>query len=151
MADITGATFNFNKTVTEDEPASTPDKPADGAKVETKLAGEKKGKQNTKEFINLSLVTQSVKTAINNTIQNIEGTQLSEQASALQTLATTTISSVFMAATNPYALIATLACKGISYAFTAAKFNREKAWEGYDIGEYKSARGYTAANRSRNN
>ena len=147
--EITGATFNFNKTVTDNEPASTPDKPADGAKVETRLAGEKKSRQNTKEFINLSLVTQSVKTAINNTIQNIEGAQLSEQANALQSIATMTISSVFMAATNPYALIASLACKGIAYAFKAAKFNREKAWESYNIEEYKSARGYTAANRSR--
>lgn len=45
--EITGATFNFNKTVTEDDPASTPDKPTDGAKLEQKLAGEKKGSVNT--------------------------------------------------------------------------------------------------------
>lgn len=150
MAEITGATFNFNKTVTEDEPASTPDKPTDGAKVDRAIAGEKKGKQNLKDMINLSIVQQTLKTAINSTIQNIEGAQLSEQANALQSITTTTIFSVFMAATNPYALIATLACKGISYAFKAAKFNRDKAWETYDIEEYKNARGYSAAiSRSR--
>lgn len=148
--EITGATFNFNKTVTEDEPASTPDKPADGAKVETKVAGEKKGKQNTKEFINLSIVTQSLKTAVNSAIQGVEGSQLSAQASALQSIGSTAISSVFMAATNPYALLASLACKGISYGFQVAKFNREKTWESFNIEEYRSARGYSASNsRSR--
>lgn len=151
MAEITGATFNFNKTVTDEEAASTPDKPTDGAKVETKVAGEKKGKQNTKDFINLSIVTQTVKTAINGAIQNVEGSQLSEQASALQSITGTAISSVFMAATNPYALITMLACKGVSYGFKAAKFQREAAWETYDIAEYKSARGTSAAyTRSRN-
>ena len=151
MAEVTGATFNFNKTVTEEGPASTPDKPTDGAKVETKVAGEKKGKQNTKDFINLSIVTQTLKTAVNSAIQNVEGSQLAEQASALQSIGSTVISSVFMAATNPYALIANLACMVISYAFKVAKFNREKTWENYDLEEYRSVRGYSASNsRSRN-
>lgn len=151
MAEITGATFNFNKTVTEDEPASTPDKPTDGAKVETKVAGEKKGKQNTKDFINLSIVTQTLKTAVNSAIQNVEGSQLSAQVGALQSIGSTVISSVFMAATNPYALITMLACKGVSYAFKMDKFNREIAWNNYSLKEYKSARGYSAAySRSRN-
>lgn len=148
--EMTGATFNFNKTVTDEEPSSTPDKPADGAKVETKVAGEKKGKQNTKDTINLSIVTQSVKTAINSAIQNVEGSQLSGQVSALQSVATTAISSVFMAATNPYALLTSLACKGISYAFKVDKFNRQKAWSDYDLEEYKVARGY-ANSRTRSN
>ena len=149
MAEITGATFNFNKTVTDDEAPSTPEKPTDGAKVETRLAGEKKGKQSTKDMINLSIVTQTVKTAINNAIQNVEGAQLSEQVSAMQSITNTLVSTVFMAATNPYALVATLACQGISYAFKAAKLNREKAWESYGLEEYKAARGYS--NRSRSN
>ncbi len=149
--EITGATFNFNKTVTEDEPASTPDKPTDGAKVETKVAGEKKGKQNTKDMINLSIVTQTLKTAVNSAIRNMEGSQLSEQINALQSIGSSVISSVFMAATNPYALITSLACKGISYGFQVAKFNRERTWESYNLEEYRSARGYSASNsRSRN-
>ncbi len=143
MAEVTGATFNFNKTVTEDEPASTPDKPTDGAKVETKVAGEKKGKQNTKDMINLSIVTQTVKTAINSALQNVEGSRLSEQVSAMQSIASTTISSVFMAATNPYALLVSLACKGISYAFKQDKYNRQKAWSDYDLDEYRARRGYS--------
>lgn len=147
--DITGATFNFNKTVTEDEPASTPDKPTDGAKVETKVAGEKKDKQNTKDMINLSIVTQSIKTAINSAMQNVEGAQLSAQTSALQSIGGTVVSSVFMAATNPYALITSLACKGISYGFQVAKFNREKAWSDYDLNEYRERRGYSNG-RTRN-
>lgn len=143
MADITGATFNFNKTVTEEEAASTPDKPADGAKVETKVAGEKKGKQNTKDMINLSIVTQTLKTAVNSAMQNVEGAQLSEQASALQSIGSTVISSVFMAATNPYALVTMLACKGVSYAFKQDKYNRQKAWTDYDLEEYRARRGYS--------
>ena len=150
MAEVTGATFNFNKTVTEEEPASTPDKPTDGAKVETKVAGEKKGKQNTKEFINLSLVTQTLKTAVNSALQNVEGAQLSEQISALQSVGSTVISSVFMAATNPYALLATLACKSISYSFKMDKYARTVSWQDYDIEEYNSRRGYSAKNRTRN-
>ena len=148
---VTGATFNFNKTVTDEEPASTPDKPTDGAKVGTNLAGEKKGRQNLKDTINLSIVQQTVKTALNNAIQNIEGSVLSEQANALQSMANTAVASVFMMATNPYALITMLACKGISYGFQANKFNRAKAWESYDIEEYKLARGYSASySRTRN-
>ena len=141
--EITGATFNFNKTVTEDEPASTPDKPTDGAKIETKVAGEKGGKQNTKDFINLSMVTQTVKTAVNSAMQNVEGSQLSEQVSALQSIGSTVISSVFMAATNPYALVASLACMGINYAFKQAKYSRDKAWSDYDLEEYRARRGYS--------
>lgn len=148
MAEITGATFNFNKTVTDEEAASTPDKPTDGAKVETRVAGEKKGKQNTKDFINLSIVTQTVKTAVNSAIQNVEGSQLSEQVSALQSVGSTVISSVFMAATNPYALIATMACKAISLNFKAAKYNREKAWSDYGNDDYNARRG-CSANRTR--
>ncbi len=146
---VTGATFNFNKTVNYEEGASTPEKPKDNSKIETKVAGEKKGNQNVKDMINLSIVSDSIKTAVNNAIQNVEGSQLSEQTSALQTIATSTISSIHMAATNPYALLTSLACKGISYAFQQAKFNREKAWESYDLTEYRARRGYSV-NRSRN-
>lgn len=141
---ITGATFNFNKTVSNEESQSTADKPADGAKLDTKVAGEKTGKSNIKDFINLSLVQQTIKTAINSTIQNVEGAQLSAQASALQSTFTTAVSLVHMATTNPYALLATLACQGISYGFKVAKFNRQKSWEQYDIEEYNYARGYSA-------
>lgn len=140
---VTGATFNFNKTVTEEEPASTPDKPTDGAKIETKVAGEKGGKQNTKDFINLSMVTQTVKTAVNSAIQNVESSQLSEQVSALQSIGSTVVSSVFMAATNPYALVASLACMGINFAFKQDKYNRQKAWSDYDLEEYRERRGYS--------
>ena len=140
---ITGATFNFNKTVTEEEPASTPDKPADGAKLETKIAGEKKGSSNTNDFINLAVVTQSLKTAVNSAIQNVEGSQLSEQISALQSIGGTLISSVFMAYSNPYALIANLACMGINHAFKQAKYNQRRAWSDYDIEQYKEKRGYS--------
>lgn len=148
---VTGATFNFNKTVTEEGTSSTPDKPTDDAKINTKIAGEKNSLQSKKDFVNLSIVQQTIKTAINNTIQNVEGATLSQQASALQATATTVVSSVFMAATNPYALITSLACKGISYGFQVAKFNRGKARERFDLEEYKSARGYSAStNRSRN-
>lgn len=150
MAEITGATFNFNKTVTEDEPASTPDKPADGAKVETKVAGEKKGKSNTKDFINLSIVTQAVKTAINSAISNVEGSQLSAQVGALQTGVTSAISMIHMAKTNPYALLTSLACEAISYKFKVEKYNRQKVWSDFELNEYRSHRGYSNS-RTRNN
>ncbi len=148
-AGVTGTTFNFNKSVTDGEPSSTPDKPADGAKVETKIAGEKTKWQNLKDFVRTTKVMQTVNAAISSTIQNIEGAQLSEQANALQSI-TNSVTSVFMAATNPYALVTMLACKGISYGFQVMKYNREKAWERYDIEEYRAARGYSAGNRSRN-
>ncbi len=143
--EISGAKFNFNKHVSEDRRTSV----NDGAKLETKIAGEKTDGQNTKDMINLSMVTQILKTAVNGTIQNIEGAQLSEQVRALQTIGSTVISSVFMAATNPYALITTLACKAISYGFQEAKFNRQKAWSDYDLDEYRAHRGYSNS-RTRN-
>ncbi len=148
---ITGITFNFHKNVSSegDEP-STPAAPADDSKIETKIAGEKTGARAARTFVNLAIVQQMLKTTINNSIQNIENSQLAEQSSALQSIAINTVSSVFMAATNPYALVASLACQGISYGFKVAKRNRERAWENYDISEYQAARGYSAASsRSR--
>lgn len=149
---VTGATFNFNKTITEEEAASTPDHPTDSAKIDTKVAGEKTGKQNTNDCIALSVVTQLMQTSINSAISNIEGGRMQEQARALQSVATSVISNVVLAYTNPYALLANLACKGIERAAQIAKFNREKAWEKYSLEEYRSARGYSAtSSRSRNN
>lgn len=147
---ITGATYNFNKTVTEEEKPSTAAAPTDSSKLDTKMAGEKKGSLHAKDVINLSLVQQTLKSAINNSIQSIESAQLTEQASAVQSIASTTISSVFLAATNPYALVAVLACQGISYGFKTAKRARDLAWQNYDTMEYRTARGYSAASsRSR--
>lgn len=139
--EISGAKFNFNKHVSEDGRTSV----NDGAKLETKIAGEKTDGQNTKDMINLSMVTQILKTAVNGTIQNIEGAQLSEQVRALQTIGSTVISSVFMAATNPYALITTLACKSISYVYNQDKINRQRAWDEYDVEEYNLRRGYSSS------
>ena len=42
---VTGATFNFNKTIVQEEESSTPEKPADTGKTKKpKVAGEKKEK-----------------------------------------------------------------------------------------------------------
>lgn len=148
---VTGTTFNFNKTVTEEEKPSTAAEPTDGAKLDTKMAGEKKGGMNTKDAINLSLVQNTLKSALNTALQNVEGSRLSEQISAMQSVATTTVALGFMAYSNPYALIAALALKGISYAFKVDKFNRDKAWQDYDIAEYNARRGYSVhQNRTRN-
>lgn len=148
---VTGATFNFNKTVTEEEKPSTAAEPTDSAKLDAKMAGEKKGSLNTKDAINLSIVQNTLKSAVNTTLQNVEGTQLSEQVSAMQSIASTAISSVFMAATNPYAFIASVAVQGISYAFKVDKYNRDKAWQDYDIAEYNARRGYSVhQSRTRN-
>ena len=150
---VTGTTFNFNKTVTEEEPASTPDHPTDNAKIDTKIAGEKKGYSNVKDFINISTVMSTVKSAVNSALQNVEGSRLSEQISAMQSIASTTISSVFMAATNPFALLATMAIQGVNYALKMGEYSRSKAWQDYDLEEYNQRRGIfsSAANRSRNN
>lgn len=149
---VTGATFNFNKTVTNEEKPSTAAAPSDGAKLDTRISGEKKGGQNTKDFINLSMVQQTLKSALNTTLHNVEGdTRMSQQVSAMQSIAQTAISSVFMAATNPYALIATMAMQGISYGFKVDKYNRDKAWQDYDLVEYNSRRGYSLhQSRTRN-
>lgn len=149
---VTGATFNFNKTVTVEEKPSTAAEPTDSSKLDTKMAGEKKGGSSTKEFLALSMVMNTVQSTVNTTLQNVEGTRLSEQIGAMQSIATTTVALGFMAATNPYALVATLALKGISYGFKADKFNRDKAWQDYDISEYNDRRGYSIhRSRTRSN
>jgi hypothetical protein len=149
--EITGATFNLNKTVTSAEKESTPNKPTDNSKLQKGIAGEKTGKQNIKDFINLTIVQQTLKATVNNTIQNIQGSQLSEQAGALQSVASMAVSSVFMAKNNTYALVASMAAQGISLSFKMAKYSRQTAWESYNIDEYNSARGYSAGvNRTRN-
>lgn len=144
---ITGITFNFHKSVSSGgDESSTPAAPVDDSKIEAKTAGEKTGAGAAKTFINLAMVQQTLKSAVSNAIQNIENSQLSAQTGALQSIATTAVSSIFMAATNPYALVASLACQGISYGYKVAKRNRERAWEDYDLSEYRSARGYSASN-----
>ena len=149
---VTGATFNFNKTVTEEEKPSTAAAPSDGSKLDTKVAGEKKGDINTKDSINLSILNQTLKSALNATIQNVQGdSRMSQQVSAMQSIVTTGISMFQMAATNPYALIASLAMQGISYAFKVDKYNRDKAWQNYDLAEYNARRGYSVhQSRTRN-
>lgn len=103
-------------------------------------------------MINLSMLTQTLKSTINATIQNVQGdSRMSQQVSAAQSIVSTTISSVFIAATNPYALIASMAMRGISYAFKTDKFNRDKAWQDYDLAEYNTRRGYSIhQSRTRN-
>ena len=149
---VTGTTFNFNKTVTDEEKPSTAAAPSDGNKIDTKVAGEKKGSQNTKDFINLALVQQTLKSTVNTALQSVEGdSRMSQQVSAMQSITQTAISSVFMAATNPYALIASIAMQGISYGFKVDKFNRDKAWQNYDLAEYNARRGYSVhQSRTRN-
>jgi hypothetical protein len=155
MAEITGAVFNFKiggGTGQTASGTSTADNPTDTDKPSAKVAGEKTSWATVKTAIGLNYAQRIAQTAVSGVISNLEGSQLSAQASALQGIATNVVSTAVSFAANPVVGAVNLATQAISYGFQQNKMDRQKAWSDYDLSEYRTNRGYSAAyNRSRSN
>lgn len=149
---VTGATFNFNKTVTSEERTASAEQPADNNAPSSKIAGQKKDSQSLKNMIGVQQLQQVVKQGINAVLSNVEGSQTQAQISALKQigggLVTGVTATLTAAMVNPVLGVVTgatqLASAGISYAEEEVKFQRDKAWTDYGIEEYKRQRGYSA-------
>lgn len=156
--DITGATFNFTKTVTNEERVSTPENPVDDDKEKKpKSAGDKKknanGSGENKNAIG-AFAYDMIKTGVQQTMSavmsNVSGSPtLQVQLQAAQQIGGKIIAYTAAVATGNWAAVATMAISDItSYAAKQAEFKRDKAWSDYDLDQYRERRGYSTA-RSR--
>jgi hypothetical protein len=156
--DITGATFNFTKKVTDEGETASPEKPVDGDREnKPKAAGDKKKKGDgggkDKESIG-AFAYDMIKTGVQQTMSavmsNVSGSPtLQIQLQAAQQIGGKIIAYTAAAATGNWAALATMAISDtISFASKQAAYERDKAWSDYDLEQYRERRGYSTA-RSR--
>lgn len=156
--DITGATFNFTKKVTEEGETASPEKPVDGDREnKPKAAGDKKKKDDgdgkDKESIG-AFAYDMIKTGVQQTLSavmsNVSGSPtLQIQLQAAQQVGGKIIKYTTAAATGNWAAVALMAVSDtISYVSKQAEYSRDKAWSDFDLDQYRERRGYsTARNR----
>ena len=148
---VTGATFNFNKTIVQEEESSTPEKPADTGKTKKpKVAGEKKEKTEAQEKTSLKdafvydMIKTAVKTTVSAVIQNVSGSPtLQVQINGISSAATKGVAYITAAATNPALFAGMLVTDTIQYGFQQGAYNRSVAWSDYDLEQYREMRGYS--------
>lgn len=152
--DITGATFNFTKKVTDEGETTSPEKPVDGDKEKKpKSAGDNKDKNKEKSSIG-AFAYDMIKTGVQQTMSavmsNVSGSPtLQIQLQAAQQIGGKIIAYTAAAATGNWVALATMAISDtISYGAKQAEFRRDKAWSDYDLEQYRDRRGYSTA-RSR--
>ena len=156
--DITGATFNFTKKVTDEGETASPEKPVDGDREnKPKAAGDKKKKGNgdgkDKESIG-AFAYDMIKTGVQQTLSavmsNVSGSPtLQIQLQAAQQVGGKIIAYTAAIASQNWAALATMAISDtISFASKQAAYERDKAWSDYDLDQYRERRGYsTSRNR----
>lgn len=151
--EITGATFNFTKTVTEEGESASPEKPADNDKEKKpKVAGEdgKSGDKKKKDKNSLSafafdLIKTSVQQTMAAVTANISGSPtLQVQIQAAQQIGGKIIAYTAAIATKEWAALAIMAVSDvISVVSKPVKYNQDKAWSDYDLDQYRERRGYS--------
>lgn len=155
--DITGATFNFTKKVTDEEKNASPENPIDAdrenkPKTPNDSGEQKEGKK--KEKGNISAIAYDwVKTSVTQTVSavmsNVQGSPtLQVQLQAAQQVGGKVLSYVAAAATQNWAALAVMAVSdvtsGVITHFTEkATFMRNQAWADYDLDQYRERRGYS--------
>ena len=149
--DITGATFNFTKKVTDEGESASPEKPVDndkGDKPKTPGDKKKKGDGKDKESIG-AFAYDMIKTGVQQTISavmsNVSGSPtLQIQLQAAQQVGGKIIAYTAAIASQNWAALATMAISDtISFASKQAAFERDKAWSDYDLDQYRERRGYS--------
>ena len=156
--DITGATFNFTKKVTDEGETASPEKPVDGDREnKPKAAGDKKkkvdGDGKDKEYIG-AFAYDMIKTGVQQTLSavmsNVSGSPtLQIQLQAAQQVGGKIIAYTAAIASQNWAALATMTISDtISFASKQVAYERDKAWSDYDLEEYRERRGYSM-NRSR--
>ena len=151
--DITGATFNFTKKVTDGGETTSPEKPVDGDKEnKPKAAGDKKkkgdGDGKDKESIG-AFAYDMIKTGVQQTfsavMSNVSGSPtLQIQLQAAQQVGGKIIAYTAAIASQNWAVLGAMAIADtISFASKQAAFERDKAWSDYDLDQYRERRGYS--------
>ena len=151
--DITGATFNFTKKVTDEGETASPEKPVDGDKEnKPKAAGDKKkkgdGDGKDKESIG-AFAYDMIKTGVQQTVSavmsNVSGSPtLQIQLQAAQQVGGKIIAYTAAIASQNWAALATMVIfDAVSYTSKQAAFKRDKAWSDYDLDQYRERRGYS--------
>lgn len=150
--DITGATFNFTKKVTDEGETSSPEKPVDGDREnKPKSAGENNSKKSEQKNSVGAFAYDMIKTGVQQTISavmsNVSGSPtLQIQLQAAQQVGGKIIAYTAAVATGNWAALATMAISDmVSYTAKEKAFNRDKAWSDYDLDQYRDRRGYSSA------
>ena len=151
--DITGATFNFTKKVTDEGETASPEKPVDGDREKKpKTAGDNSkrdsGKGNLKNAIGAfayDMIKTGVQQTLSTVMSNVSGSPtLQIQLQAAQQVGGKIIAYTAAIASQNWAALSTMAISDtISFASKQAAFDRDKAWSDYDLEEYRERRGYS--------
>lgn len=151
--DITGATFNFTKKVTDEVEPVSPEKPVDEDKEKTpKTAGDKKKKVDgggkDKESIGAfayDMIKTGVKQTLSAVMSNVSGSPtLQIQLQAAQQVGGKIIAYTTAIASQNWAALATMAISDtVSFFSKQAAYERDKAWSDYDLDQYRERRGYS--------
>ena len=151
--DITGATFNFTKKVTDESETASPERPVDGDREnKPKAAGDKKkkgdGDGKDKESIG-AFAYDMIKTGVQQTLSavmsNVSGSPtLQIQLQAAQQVGGKIIAYTAAIASQKWATVAAMAIADtVSFASKQAAYGRDKAWSDYDLDQYRERRGYS--------
>lgn len=152
--DITGATFNFTKKVTDEGETASPEKPVDSDREnKPKAAGDKKkkgdGDGKDKESIG-AFAYDMIKTGVQQTLSavmsNVSGSPtLQIQLQAAQQVGGKIIAYTAAVVSQNWAAVAAMTISDtISFASKQAAYERDKAWSDYDLDQYRERRGNTA-------
>ncbi|MBE5747981.1 MAG: hypothetical protein E7352_07410 [Clostridiales bacterium] len=150
---ITGATFNFTKKVTEEDENSSPEKPVDGDREnKPKAAGDKKkqgdGDGKNKGSISAfayDMIKAGVQQTLSAVTSNVSGSPtLQIQLQAAQQVGGKIIAyTAAIASKNWVALGVTAMSDAISIVSKNSAYMRDKAWSDYDLDQYRERRGYS--------
>ena len=153
--EITGATFNFTKKVSDEEEGGTPESPVDVEKEnKPKSAGEKKKKDGDSKESGKSIsafaydmIKQGIQTTVSSVLSNVSGSPtLQVQLQTAQQVGGKIIAYTAAAATGNWAVLTMMAFSdAVSYISKTTEFNRQKAWSDYDIEQYQERRGYSSS------
>ena len=148
--DITGATFNFTKKVTDDGETVSPEKPVDRDREnKPKVSGDKNKSGDNKKSSVGAFAYDMIKTGVQQTlsavISNVSGSPtLQIQLQAAQQVGGKIIAYTAAIATQNWVALGAMAISDVvSYASKQAEFKREKAWSDYDLDQYRERRGYS--------
>ena len=151
--DITGATFNFTKKVTDEGETASPEKPVDGDREnKPKAAGDKKkqgdGDGKNKGSISAfayDMIKAGVQQTLSAVTSNVSGSPtLQIQLQAAQQVGGKIIAYTAAIASQNWAALATMAVSDtVSFVSKQAAFERDKAWSDYDLDQYRERRGYS--------
>lgn len=154
--DITGATFNFTKKVTDEGETASPEKPIDRDREQKpKSSGDKKSQKDEQKNNIGAFAYDMIKTGVQQTVSAVTSSvsgspTLQIQLQAAQQIGGKIIQYTAAIATGNWAAVATMAISdSISYKAQKAEYKRNVAWAEYDLDQYRERRGYSTLRNRR--